>query len=224
MPKNPSLLQKIASRNNLRGNYGPQTAVGKSKVAKNGNLNKGAKTAKSRARIINKRWGLNNTLYDTAGCLYCSDICKGKSLSQKTRLDELPIKCFQDLVMTYPNNCFYYFYGLCATKFLSIDLYGYCIIDDFTLETPKINIKSANKFETEISSRIQLISYKKEFEKYYRLFAQKGIQNIDLTPRMRYILKKLDIIFLKPTLCKKTSLNKISELDQTITCLIFNER
>ena len=133
MPKNPTIKQRLASANNLKGHYGPKTEEGKANSAKNGKKNKGAKTTKARARQI--RNFIKDTYYDLSGCLDCVKKCNGRSFSKTAPYNEYAHGCLYEIVKSQPSQCFYYFHGLCGMRYTNTNIPDdYCIHDDPNLK------------------------------------------------------------------------------------------
>lgn len=194
MPRNPSPKQVEASRANLVGHYGPKTSQGRQKVAKNGERNKGVKSAKARARVIHGRWGaLTGTFYSWARCAECRKTCIWPSFSVKTSHDSLPLRCLENVLTKDPNRCFYYFEGLCCVPSdgKDVGMGSRCILDTSFLDMfrNKGSEARAELVGRELSIRRKTVALKAEMSLYTERMRSWGPDALDITPRMKYVMR-----------------------------------
>jgi len=222
MPRNPSYNQIIASRRNLKGNYGPKTLEGKKISSSNGKNNTGAKNAASRARVINGRWKSNTTLYAAAGCHYCKTECDKKSFSYKTNLSELNLRCLRRVITDDPEKCFYFFDGICCIHLSDAANCNFiddiCILEKIiyydNLSIGKIDPSYYDKFE--LIDRKKNISNKLEMIKYLNTIRNKGITKAQYTPRMKFIIKYFQGKFINMKYCSILPYKNYNEMDETL--------
>jgi hypothetical protein len=222
MPRNPSSKQRIASAKNLEKNYGPKTPAGKAISALNGKKNKGAKTAKARARILNARWkekgGIKGTFYDLSGCLHCQKVCPGRSFSQNAVISDYSFACFSNVIAEHNHTCFYYFHGLCGVRYNKAELPdNYCIIDDQNLtgfgpETDK------NRYNDELGYRRKFMKLKAKLSAYL----ENRVAGDDPFPtEICDVIKELREIFSSYKMCKM-EVKEFSELNEHIQDLVYD--
>jgi hypothetical protein len=197
MSINRSKKQKVASRNNLRGHYGPKTINGKKISSLNGLRNYGIKSCKKRAKQLSSVNKIKDSLYSEAGCLYCEKACGYKSFSKRTVYTDLPIKCYENIIKVNPSNCFYYFFGYCGivekynSELITTD---YCFIKNNLLNifSPSsvslVNNNFYYRAEIEYIYRKKFLSKKKEFLVYFNKAKRSGFNTLVSQPRCKYII------------------------------------
>jgi len=220
MTRNPSRRQIIASRENLRGQHGPKTTAGKKICANNGFKNKGAKSAKAKAKAILERWGESTkSFYSYAGCAYCELPCLWSRFSIETYHSRLPLACLRKVLQEDPGKCFYYFNGVCcASNSIAYQRTSACILDAHFLDN-YINICPPGRSENyEMDFRKNIYSKKREATRY--ISQLKRSKNQELSPRMLYVFRFLQPIIHDSSYCQLEPWRKFSQNDEDIDWLL----
>ena len=195
MPRNPSSRQVEASRANLAGRYGPKTTRGKKRAAQNGELNKGVKTAKARAKVIYGRWGAETeTFYSLARCTECGRKCIWPSFSIRTLHGDLPLPCLEKILKERPSNCFYFFEGRCCVPSEGNDISAgpLCILDTTFLDAFKSSGDNCPELaRREMAARRKTVAMKREMLLYAEKMKDWGWDAMTITPRMKYVMRYL---------------------------------
>jgi hypothetical protein len=230
MPKNPSKRQQEASRKNLRGKYGPKTEEGKRKVALNGLQNKGAVTAKARARQIAGRHGpKTETFYSFAGCLECKKLCLWPSFSLETPLDKMPLECLKEVLEERPGRCFYYFEGFCCGTYIADQGSSSgtvpCILDDgFAARSmERLGKRDGLADRVELGERKRVWALKKEMEGYLETLRRHGPNNVVWTPRMVYVVREMSKMLRTCRVCKLESWRSLADLEEIVEQLCMGD-
>lgn len=227
MPKNPSKKQRAASRKNLYGKQGPKTIKGKIRSAQNGRLNKGVKTAKSRAIVLAARWkNGTNTFYHHARCIDCEDVCTYKSFSHKTPIREMPLRCLERIIREKPDRCFYYFEGVCSLGFRKnpkepVDDCS-CLFEPNLLESyrQKPNQTEPELERLELNYRLRNMSYKNEMKKYLQIIHHRGPEHVNWTPRMKHLVRFFSDVMRLRVYCRfEPSWSEQREWDEALEWL-----
>jgi hypothetical protein len=224
VPNNPSIKQSEASRQNLRGKEGPKTTAGKQSSAANGAKNQGTKTAKARARIIAARHGLNeDSFYARAGCLQCQKHCVWPSFSSTTPFKNLPLGCLQEVLMSRPDQCFFYLEGLCLADFregyTTANSRAMCVVEPGFLKTFNYGSGEMNEEALNVSElrfRKQIISFVNEAQMYMSRLRKEGLQKVEIHPRMLKVLRKLRDALNHCAPCRYTPWKDYNDWDECL--------
>jgi len=225
MPKNPSHLQKVASRNNLKGHHGPKTERGKKRSAQNGNLNKGKMTAKKRAKVLSDRWKKGTNTFYQILCKNCNKNCKWFSFSPESPHHEMPLGCLEEVIDEDLTRCFYYFDGICCAT-LQMKQSNHtgrnpCVVDSDFLEyfresQDESEETLANK---EMGIRHLNLAMIKEMRRYLDEIRRNGLNGLELTPRKVYVIRYFQQVVQRCEPCKLSDLTS-RDWDEALEWLV----
>lgn len=226
MPFNPSPRQSEASRRNLLGHEGPRTPEGKARSAANGARNKGANTARARARVIQARHGLNeDSWYAAAGCLGCGRECHWPSFADSTPHSRMPLPCLERVLTSRPERCFYHLEGLCLADFHQTHACpvsdGTCVTDPSFPATLGANIKpgSSSADRKELAFRRRIMRLAKEAKHYLAQLRADARRETRPHPRMVRVLRQLRLALNGCRACKYTQYKDSSTWDHVLEAI-----